>query len=37
MSHSSSVAKFKRDIAYDKTMKMLNRAEPPTALCGNNG
>jgi len=26
------VAKFKRDIAYDKTMKMLNRAEPPTAL-----
>jgi len=31
------VAKFKRDIAYDKTMKMLNRAEPPTALfvCNN--
>lgn len=31
------VAKFKRDIAYDKTMQMLNRAEPPTALfvCNN--
>ncbi len=31
------VAKFRRDIAYDKTMQMLNRAEPPTALfvCNN--